>query len=250
MSEQIAATVPSGRVGVLATKLACLSLDAEWATALDRITPLMQAAETGSLNNVTEKQLGGLQELAYEVVGAASCMPDGMSDEDRAWVAKRLSVVAPLIQVHALLVLAERTDDATGQELRNRVVEKYLRPLYSELDGDRPNIARRVAETSEVAAAARNGDAIADEASALAESWMSRDRIATVASIQSRGLQGGQRDVRREDSESTLDGLLDELNALIGLGEVKREVATITNLLRVQTLRAEAGLSLDSPISA
>src|SRR6185503_11935264 len=43
--------------------------------------------------------------------------------------------------------------------------------------------------------------------------------------------------------ERTLEQLLDELDGLIGLGRVKREIRQQTQLLRVERLRTDAGLT-------
>ena len=49
-------------------------------------------------------------------------------------------------------------------------------------------------------------------------------------------------DDRRSGSGTTLDQLLTELDGLIGLDSVKREVRSLVNLMRVRELRRQSGL--------
>lgn len=47
---------------------------------------------------------------------------------------------------------------------------------------------------------------------------------------------------KEADTTTTLEGALDELNSLVGLQQVKKEVTSLINLLKVQKLRRENGL--------
>ncbi len=55
-------------------------------------------------------------------------------------------------------------------------------------------------------------------------------------------------DLAEEDDEKSLEELLEELNSLIGLDEVKYDVTTLTNLLRIKAMREDMGLKMP-PIS-
>jgi hypothetical protein len=48
---------------------------------------------------------------------------------------------------------------------------------------------------------------------------------------------------RSAGTEKTLDRLLGELDALIGLNSVKREVRSLVNLMRIRELRRKHGLA-------
>ena len=45
-----------------------------------------------------------------------------------------------------------------------------------------------------------------------------------------------------EEEEPTLEDLLSELNALVGLDKVKEEVRTMVNLARIRKMRKDRGL--------
>ena len=51
-----------------------------------------------------------------------------------------------------------------------------------------------------------------------------------------------QNEAAKQEPEKSLDELLDDLNALIGLENVKREVETLVNLIKIRKLREEKGL--------
>jgi Holliday junction resolvasome RuvABC ATP-dependent DNA helicase subunit len=68
------------------------------------------------------------------------------------------------------------------------------------------------------------------------------ERRATVAPA-----SNGSVEVSEKLEVASLDDLLEELQGLIGLDEVKREVRLIANLVRVESLRAARGLPVVSP---
>jgi AAA+ superfamily predicted ATPase len=72
----------------------------------------------------------------------------------------------------------------------------------------------------------------------LSDDLQSEETLATVkkTNIHSMG--------SRTQSGETLEGLLEELNNLVGLDEVKAEVMGLVNLLRVQEMRKEHGLPI------
>lgn len=51
-----------------------------------------------------------------------------------------------------------------------------------------------------------------------------------------------------DEDETTLEALLNELNSMVGLDEVKYEVTTLTNLLRIKAMREKMGLDMP-PVS-
>jgi AAA+ superfamily predicted ATPase len=66
--------------------------------------------------------------------------------------------------------------------------------------------------------------------------------LATPASPSHRDVTTTVKSVEQQPPTNSLEELLDELNALIGLAEVKNQVNSLVNLIRVQHMRREQGL--------
>ncbi len=120
-------------------------------------------------------------------------------------------------------LLLKKMDEEKGTDFLNKTVNSFYRFAQSVVKAD--------------------GNITLEEAGALATIWQllhtyenSSDEIAGAAKLP-------QSEMAATEEPESLEKVLDELNQLVGMTNIKEEIRTLTNFLKVQKVRTERGLA-------
>lgn len=201
------------------------------------------------------------------IVGMSETLPAAPSPDGRRELIKVLRLEAELRAIAAVLALASMTARPLEHELHAIHNRHYLptqravtEPYYGGLGALRTQ-GQNAAQALLTAATSGDAEALADletwlswvdprvvaELDALhhfaraAEQAVTSGRAALAASS-ARASPESRNAAERAAAMTQLDGALADLNDLIGLAAVKREVQTVSNLIKVQSARRAEGL--------
>ncbi len=138
-------------------------------------------------------------------------------------------------------------DDKDGTRSAQQFVDGESQLLYAAADVDGDLTGRELSFITTYAGSLRTflmTRAAGRHASSMQEMTRREEKDESGASARSGEKAGSDAPKKAEEPEKTLDELMAELDSLIGLEGVKREVRTLTNLIKVRAMRKEHGMKV------
>ncbi|MBM0740137.1 AAA family ATPase [Phormidium sp. CLA17] len=133
---------------------------------------------------------------------------------------------APTANNLSLPLLLKKMDEEKGTNFLNKTVNSFYRFAQSVVKAD--------------------GNITLEEAGALATIWQllhTYENSESASKTSPSNPQETQTKVTDPEEPESLEKVLDELNQLVGMTNIKEEIRTLTNFLKVQKVRTERGLA-------
>ncbi|PZV06528.1 MAG: hypothetical protein DCF22_23655 [Leptolyngbya sp.] len=123
-------------------------------------------------------------------------------------------------------MLLKKMDEEKGTDFLNKTVNSFYRFAQSVVKAD--------------------GNITLEEAGALATIWQLLHTYENSSNAIAGAAKVPQAEVATTEEPESLEEVLDELNQLVGMTNIKEEIRTLTNFLKVQKVRTERGLATTS----
>ncbi len=130
---------------------------------------------------------------------------------------------APTTNQLSLPLLLKKMDEEKGTNFLNKTVNSFYRFAQSVVKAD--------------------GNITLEEAGALATIWQLLHTYENAPKALTDTAKAPPENAADTEEPETLEKVLDELNQLIGMTNIKEEIRTLTNFLKVQKVRTERGLA-------